>query len=169
MQLHKGVLSEETLRKLFMLSRDRKQPARTNFFNYQPEITGFSNAVFAFDMDEDLKNIIADELVAKQIFSSRPKIWECFKHVFSRYSYIPWHDDSRYCFTGTVYLNPQWDRDMGGMFVHEDGNELKAILPQYNTGIFFVPPLQHTTTITAINAPMRESLQIFVTEFENEH
>lgn len=166
MKIYKSIFSEEVLRRIYLVSRDKKQPARTNFFDYQSSIIGFSNAVFSFDCDDELKEKIADELLAKEILPKRPKVWACFVHLFSRNSFIPWHDDSKYKMSGTVYLNTQWDKDMGGGFLYEEGDEIKAVFPEFNKGGFFVPPMMHTTTITAINAPMRESLQIFITEFE---
>ena len=159
------VFTQDTLGKLHAFSRDGRQPTATNFFSYQPHIVGFSNAVFCFYLDEDIKDAVLTELVSKGFLPYKPKKSHTYIHLFSRNSFIPWHDDSRYIYTVTVYLNESWDINLGGLFVYQDGDELKCIQPTYNTAVYFVPPIGHTTTVTAINAPLRESLQIFVEEF----
>jgi len=161
-----NVFSKEVLDKLCLVTRQGKQPTTTNFFNYDGRITGFSNAVFGFDLSEELIEEVIDELLAKNILPKKPKKLNIYVHMFSRNSFIPWHDDGIYKFTGTVYLNPEWHIDLGGLFVYEEDGSLKCLTPVQNNGVFFVPPLGHTTTCTALNAPFRESLQLFVEEFE---
>lgn len=165
MQITENVFTQETLTKLHNFSRNGKQPTKTNFFNYDANIVGFSNAIFGFDLDDALKNIVFDELVSKGALPSMPKKSHAYIHLFSRGSFIPWHDDSRYIYTVTSYLNKTWEVNLGGLFVYQSEEGLKCMLPKYNSAVYFVPPMGHTTTITAINAPLRESLQIFVEEF----
>jgi hypothetical protein len=160
-----NVFTQDTLRKLHDFSRDGKQPSKTNFFNYKPGVVGMSNAIFGFDLDEDLKNEVFTELIVKGVLPSMPTVSQAYVHLFTRNSFIPWHDDAKYKYTATVYLNESWNVDLGGLFLYEDEGNLKCVMPKYNNALFFVPPIGHTTTITAINAPMRESLQIFVEEF----
>ena len=83
----------------------------------------------------------------------------------SRASFIPWHDDGTYIYTGTIYLNEFWDENWGGYFAYADDGEIKCIAPFYNKGCFFATPLAHSALITAGNAPLRESVQIFVNKF----
>lgn len=165
MNIQQNILSEQLIVKLKAFTRDGKQPTQTNFFGYDKGVTGFSNAVFGFTLSEDLKSEVCQELVAKGIFEKEPKDWKVFIHLMSRASFIPWHDDNTYAYTGTIYLNEVWDKNWGGYFAYEDGNETKCIAPFYNQGCFFAPPIMHTALLTAGNAPLRESLQIFVKEF----
>jgi hypothetical protein len=160
-----NLLSPEILEKLYIFTRLGNQPTRTNFFNYDYSVIGTSNAIFCFDLTEDLKQEVLNELTKKGVFSATPKKVVTYLHLFSRGSFIPWHNDYNYKYTGTIYLNKEWNKNLGGLFIYEDGEELKCIEPKFNSGIFFEPPMGHTTSLTAINAPLRESLQIFVEEF----
>jgi len=162
----KNVFSNELLEKLYMHTRiDGKQPTRTNFFGWSSAVTGTSNAIFAFAVEAELKKTVAEELVTKGIFKQIPKLWTANIYLMSRNSFIPWHDDARHKFTCTAYLNKEWHSDLGGYFIYQDGEDKKALIPEYNMVVSFAPPIGHTCTITALNAPLRESLQIFVEEF----
>ena len=166
MNIYNYVLSNKLLENLHNFTRDGKQPSRTNFFNYAESLVSTSNVIFAFDIPDDLKNLVLEELIAKKIFLKHPKKWSCYINLFSRGSFIPWHNDEKYALTGTIYLNQNWHKDFGGLFLYEDNLEIKALIPEYNKGCFFVPPVNHTTTLTSINSPLRETLQIFVENFE---
>jgi hypothetical protein len=165
MQITENVFTQETLDKLHNFSRGGKQPTKTNFFSYLPEIVGVSNAIFGFDLDDEFKKTVFKELVNKNILPSTPKKSQAYIQLFSRNSFVPWHGDDKYLFTVTVYLNKEWDINFGGLFIYEENKELKCLLPKYNTAVNFIPPMGHTTSATNINATLRESLQIFVEEF----
>jgi len=162
----KNVFSNELLEKLYAHTRvEGKQPTKTNFFGWDQKIIGTSNAIFAFRLETELKKAIAEELITKSIFKQVPKLWSANIHLMSRNSFIPWHGDDGHKFTCTVYLNKEWHSDFGGYFMYQDGEDKKALAPEYNMAVSFIPPVEHTCTITALNAPLRESLQIFVEEF----
>jgi Rps23 Pro-64 3,4-dihydroxylase Tpa1-like proline 4-hydroxylase len=162
----KNVFSNGLLEKLYAHTRtEDRQPTRTNFFGWDGGVTGTSNAIFLFRLEQELKKAIAEELIAKNIFKQVPKIWGANIYLMSRNSFIPWHDDAKHKFTCTVYLNKEWHSDLGGYFIYQDGEDKKALVPEYNMAVSFAPPVGHTCTITALNASFRESLQIFVQEF----
>ena len=165
MQIIENVFTEDVLTKLYDFTRSGRQPTNTNFFNYNANVVGMSNAVFCFELEEELKAIVFSQLINKKVLPSIPTKSQAYMHLFSRNSFIPWHNDSKYIFTVTVYLNNSWDINFGGLFVFQEGTELKCLFPKYNTAVNYVPPVGHTTTTTNINAPFRESLQIFVAEF----
>ena len=165
MQIIENVFTEDVLTKLYDFTRSGRQPTNTNFFNYNANVVGMSNAVFCFELEEELKAIVFSQLINKKVLPSIPTKSQAYMHLFSRNSFIPWHDDSNYIFTITVYLNKEWHIDFGGLFIYKENNELKCLFPKYNTAVSFVPPIGHTTTTTNINASFRESLQIFVKEF----
>jgi hypothetical protein len=160
-----NTLSEPTLEKLKAFTRDGKQPSGTNFFSWDGNVTGVSNAIFKFNLTDELKELVAKELIEKNIVQFTPKRWDVAIQLNSRMAYIPWHDDLNWAFTATVYLNNEWDPEWGGYFVYKDDNEIKAIVPSYNKSVSFKPPFWHSVLLTGINAPLRESLQIFVREF----
>ena len=165
MKIEKNVLSTSLIASLKAFTRDGKQPTQTNFFGYDKGVTGFSNAIFGFLLSDELKAEVAQELVAKGLFEKEPKDWKIFIHLFSRASFIPWHDDNTHAQSGTIYLNEVWEKDWGGYFAYADGDEIKCLIPSYNTGCFFTPPIMHSALLTAGNAPLRESVQFFVKEF----
>ena len=160
-----NTFSVPTLEKLKAFTRDGRQPSITNFFGWKINVTGMSNAIFKFDLTEDLKELVAKELIAKNILPSAPKEWNVAVQLCSRMACIPWHDDSKWVFSATVYLNNEWDPEWGGYFTYEDGNEIKSIIPSHNKSVSFKTPLRHSVLLTSINSPLREALQIFVKEF----
>ena len=150
---------------LLAYTRTGRQPTRTNFFAYQHSVIGTSNAVFCFDLEADMKQRVANALVKKGVLDRTPKDWQAYVHLFSRGSFIPWHDDSKYLKSITVYLNKTWNDDLGGLFLYEHDGEQRFIRPIFNTAVTIKPPVKHSTTLTAIHAPFRESLQIFVSQY----
>ena len=160
-----NIFSNDLLKKLINFTRDGKQPTHTNFFNWTENVIGISNAIFTFDLTEELKKEVTEELIKKNVIKKEPKDWSVNIQLFSRCSFIPWHNDQKYIFSGAIYLNNNWNNDLGGYFMYEENNEIKAIVPKFNMGAFFKPPMQHQVSLTSLNAPMRESLQIFVKEF----
>lgn len=161
-----NVFADDTIQRLYKTSRDGRAPSGVNFFNFIPELVGISNAVFRFDLDNDLRSVVAKELIEKEMLASEPKKWQAYIHLFTRESFLPWHDDKGYVHTVTVYLNPMWEYNWGGAFMYMPGpDDIRAMYPKFNTGVCFDPPMLHCPSITAGNAPMRESLQIFVEEY----
>jgi len=160
----KNTLSGELVKKLKDFTRDGKPPSGVNFFNWGAQIVQSSNAIFKFVLDEDLKKELSVELIHKGIFNKEPKSWAASIHLMSRHSNIPWHNDSPHKSTCTIYLNEVWNSDWGGYFIYQDDEELKATYPEYNKAVWFECPLNHTVTLTALNAPLRETVQIFVDE-----
>jgi hypothetical protein len=166
----KDILSPDLLAALHRLSRDGRQPSGVNFFSYGNEnVVGVSNAIFQFMTEDVLREQIASELIAKGVWERTPKKWVAYVNLFSRSSFIPWHDDGDYVYTVTIYLNERWDYDWGGALLYSleepPFENVSCVYPERNKGVAYAPPLHHSTTLTAINAPMRESLQIFVSEF----
>ena len=169
LKITKEVLSQNFLWKLHKFTQNNKQPSFVNYFYYPENVVGSSNAIFQFDLDENLKNELAKELIEKNLILFKPKTWKTHINIFSRGSFIPWHDDGSYKKTITIYLNEQWDLNWGGAFLYSkmdfSKNNINCIYPEYNTAISFAPPLLHTTTLTTNNSLMRKSLQIFINEF----
>ena len=169
LKIVENTLSKDLLEKLYAFTRTGRQPSSTNFFGYEAGVTGVSNAIFGFYLEEDMLDQLSSELIEKKIMSHTPKKWMAHVNLFSRGSFIPWHGDLGYAFSMTVYLNQTWDEDWGGAFIYRKeqsvDSEISCIYPKYNLGVYFYPPMAHTTSLTAINAPLRESLQIFVREF----
>jgi hypothetical protein len=166
LKIYESVFNAELLEKLFAFSRVGNHPSRVNFFNWNPSIVQSSNAIFFFDLSDELKEEVIAQLINKDVIQSKPKKFAANIALYSRQSFIPWHDDRNHLFSITVYLNKEWNVDWGGYFAYEDTDlSLKVIPPFYNNCIAFNAPLNHSVFLTNLNAPFRESLQIFIDEF----
>ena len=83
-------------------------------------------------------------------------------YYWTRFSYIPWHNDGMHDAALTVYLNDQWDRDYGGFFLYEEEDEIKAIIPKRNFGILQKGGTKHCTTPVNFDGKMRITIQTFL-------
>ena len=81
--------------------------------------------------------------------------------LFPRLSYIPFHNDNSHVFASTIYLNEYWHEDYGGLFLYKEKNEMKAIVPKFNLALTNPSNISHGTSLTTIDAPYRETIQIF--------
>jgi len=88
-------------------------------------------------------------------------------YYWTRFSYIPWHEDENYGGTLTVYLNEEWLPDWGGYFMYEDSKqEIRAILPKRNFGLLQQGGIRHSTTPVNYDGGMRMSIQVFLDKAE---
>lgn len=84
-------------------------------------------------------------------------------YYWTRFSYIPWHEDENYGGALTVYLNEEWHPDWGGYFMYEDNKqEIRAILPKRNFGLLQQGGIRHSTTPVNSDGGMRISIQVFL-------
>lgn len=160
------VLSSELISSVRAFS-DAQETIRTNHRNWVADVVGLSGPIYLIDLPEELTLHTSAQLskaFTEFDFSGlRPKV----THTFGgRFSFIPWHTDAGYQLSFTIYLNEVWDRDWGGYFVYEQDGDLNAVVPKFNTAVGFECPVQHCTTMPSINAPLRESIQVF---FEKTH
>lgn len=128
-------------------------------------LIGFSGPMYMVELPDNLK-----EQALKHIARHVPD-FDFSEHsadityvTGGRYSFTPWHNDSIYALSITVYLNESWERDWGGCFMYEeeDGLSIKAIYPEFNKAIVLTPPIPHATAMPNIQAPLRLSLQYHI-------
>ena len=142
---------------------------RTNLTSWPSNVVGSSGTILIFDIEND------SELFSKLKTALLPIVGQEFegkKWIFtfalgSYLSFIPWHGDDKHLKSMTIYLNETWDANWGGYFLYESEDGIRAEAPTFNKGILFTPPLQHSTTIPSLNAPLRMSLQLFVNNFDD--
>ena len=88
-------------------------------------------------------------------------------------SYIPWHDDVHASFTATVYCNRYWDRNWGGLFLYEEGDNILAEIPEWNKIVIQTDKDTHSTTPVTKPyyrpAVIRTTIQIFENEEYEKH
>jgi len=114
---------------------------------------------------EVINNQILKELAGKGIVKDDDYFVFC--HVWEKLSFIPWHNDqikkkSREAIT--IYLNPQWKEDWGGLFLYKENDtpHIKGFIPTFNTAIRNSGSLLHSVSIISPDAEEpRVSIQIF--------
>lgn len=87
----------------------------------------------------------------------------CLTYVWTPNSYIPIHRDGKYRKTVTVYCNPTWTYEQGGVlqWLSADTGKWETIIPSCGTLILNDQDESHATTPVKQNG-FRISLQIFV-------
>jgi len=99
------------------------------------------------------------DLLRQKISSIDPMVrgydFAAFYQVWDAGSATGLHDDSRYMFTATFYLNKIWSPDDGGLYVYLDGDQYKAYVPEYNSCAFTNQSTleKHLVTPITNNAP----------------
>lgn len=86
-------------------------------------------------------------------------------YYWTRFSYIPWHQDYLDKNGFTLYLNDHWERNYGGYFLYEDPNnetEIKTIIPKKNLAVIQKGGVWHTTTPVNYNGRIRFTIQAFL-------
>ena len=79
--------------------------------------------------------------------------------------YIPWHNDQKYDFSATIYLNPEWEYDDGGQFVYTEGDDYYGVnhsyTPQFNTAVLLKGGHYHCVAPVNSNDKTRVTIQFF--------
>jgi hypothetical protein len=160
-QLINNVLSQILIDKIFSYAQTQTKVV-TNHTLWPSDVVDVSGPIYLINLPSELREEIRCELHPYlESAEIKNSLVDINYTLGGRYSYIPWHDDFIHGFSVTIYLNEVWSNDWGGCFLYEDGDDIKAIYPKYNTAILFKPPLMHCTVMPTINAPLRKSLQIF--------
>lgn len=88
-------------------------------------------------------------------------------YLWTPLSGINWHYDEKFSFGATLYLNEEWDKNWGGLFLWQDDDYetsqvYKAIVPTYNTLVLNDENQFHSVTTLSTTAPAyRSTLQIW--------
>lgn len=88
-------------------------------------------------------------------------------YYWTRFSYIPWHQDYMDKIGFTLYLNDDWGKNHGGYFLYKDPNneqEIKAIMPEKNLAVIQKKGVWHTTTPVNFDGHIRYTIQAFLKE-----
>jgi hypothetical protein len=83
-------------------------------------------------------------------------------YYWTRFSYIPWHNDGLHDFALTIHLNEKWDENYGGWFLYEENGGVSAILPKRNMGVFQKGGIRHCTTPVHYDGNLRRTIQVFL-------
>lgn len=107
-------------------------------------------------------------------------------YFWTRYSYIPWHNDQDYDGAMTIYLNEKWHPDNGGYFLYTEDKKnvhtvykqkedmkpkqveyefidnIHAIIPRKNLAILQTDKIHHCTTPVNFFGDLRVTVQAFL-------
>lgn len=121
--------------------------------------------VYILPLDNDLSPYINPRLSRISAFDNYT-ISASFLHVWQPGSGINWHHDSigdNHRIGLTVYLNPGWNVNWGGLFLWEKDMQTGWVCPQYNYAVWLHSPLWHSVSIISKAATTpRLSLQLFL-------
>jgi hypothetical protein len=139
---------------------------KTNY-SWPDMIVNVSHPVMVRELDADNKNRVLDYLMAKGVIQD--KDFYVMNYMWTKLSYIPWHDDHHVKRAMTLYLNPEWQDDWGGMYLYANpgatyknvGN-FQGFIPKFNTVVRNDNQTLHHVTPTSLDAPVpRCTLQFF--------
>ena len=104
------------------------------------------------------------EELQRELFGKLPesKLFTPNFHVWLRGSGINTHADTNHKYGATLFLNPEWEYDWGGLFCWENNNNIETIIPKINTLVLNDKYEKHFVTQVSANCPqMRITIQIW--------
>jgi len=95
--------------------------------------------------------------------------FSCMFHSMEDQAGINWHDDGRYKYGITYYINRRWNSKFGGEFLFKSKN-VNGFIPLVGNSLVIVkPPLLHKVVNVTKPLVSRKTIQIFVYENENKN
>lgn len=135
---------------------------KTNLF-WEKSIVQSSSLVSVLELKNNFNNLYNEikNFYIKKFPETKNKEYGIHLYLWHKLSYIPFHNDGQYSMASTVYLNNSWNRDHGGFFMYEEDNKYEAVIPEFNKAVIN-RKIVHGTTLTTSDAPIRETLQVFI-------
>ena len=153
-----NVLDEQLIQEIQDYIKNTEEH-RSNYKSWSTSMIKVSSPILLFNLNEDLYNKVKTN---PKLNIQHEKDMSIHYAVYPRLSYIPWHTDSHVKKAITIYLNKTWDIDYGGLLCYNSNDEFKCIVPEYNKAVELKGNTPHSVLTVNMNAPMRETLQIFV-------
>ena len=162
MKIFKNVLDQETMN---AIKKDIADLSRKNVWGSSQMIWGkgilekvTGDCSFCFideSIVEQIKSCLAEKLPPTEKMLFQYYIWK-------QNSGIAIHTDRGYKYGATIYLNNNWDINAGGIFLWKEGDELKALCPEYNTMVLSDKQESHlVTTVSPLISEFRYTIQIW--------
>lgn len=141
---------------------DSRIPERVNHSSWEEGLVRDSKLVFINELDTTDKSLINKLLKEKIPEINDADDFYISYNRYSKYSYLPFHADSKALIAVTIYLtDDNRSFDDGGFFVYEKTeNDFRLIVPRFNTAVCIKPPLRHSVT-PYIGDGLRSSIQCF--------
>ena len=129
-----------------------------------------TNHMWDYEVRRDSATVLVHDVSNKELIS---KVSNIVKEKFDREindimfyywmpcSHIPWHNDEGNVGGITIYLNEHWDNNHGGIFLFDDGAQIRGIYPNKNRAVEQYGNVYHTVCPTSMNSNIRRTIQIF--------
>lgn len=124
---------------------------------------GHRGSCYIYSISQTVTGKLSDYIKDNLDVADYTKISASF-HIWDHNSGINWHNDTKYVWGATVYLNKTWNEDWGGIFRWRDGEDENEIAPIHN--LMVINDVSQMHMVTPINnraEQYRTSLQIFAT------
>jgi hypothetical protein len=134
----------------------------TTNLRWDPKVVKASAPVLVRPYNDLLKDKILNQLLKKEII--KHKEYDVMNYVWTRLSYIPWHNDGHVRSAITIYLNENWHKDWGGifLFMEKESEQIKGYIPKFNSAVRNESGIMHSTTIISSDAEApRITIQLF--------
>jgi hypothetical protein len=170
--IYSNFLSEESIKELdekienILYKSDPDMPNfTTSLTSWDTQLQKSSTPIIRYVLNKNDDRLF--QLLKKEIENKIPYyIGDMVIHFAPKLSYIPWHGDAHAKAALSIYLNKKWDVNWGGYFLYKIDDGIRAIKPEFNLGILQeggTNGLPHCVTTTNIDADLRISLQLFLT------
>jgi Rps23 Pro-64 3,4-dihydroxylase Tpa1-like proline 4-hydroxylase len=160
-------LQEDTLNKIHdFIKKNLQEPVWRNNLAWNTEIRKSSYPVWILPLNNNLNLEIKNNFIKHNFDVNNLKITAQF-YCWTPLSYIPFHNDDQKKLSATIYLNKIWKKDWGGLFIYEEKDNLQAIAPSFNKCIINNSFVEHSVTLTTIDSPYRETIQIFFSDVQS--
>lgn len=169
-------LSESTVEGLFAYIENQKKHFvwASNFLLWEPILNKGNGVVLTHKLSNEWTASLYRELHERGKLTYIPSDAIAMYYAWFGGSHIAWHSDYLDKHSMTIYLTKDWHPDHGGYFCwknwdesmpkhiyREPPAEANMRLPVYNGFVHITEAEWHTTTLTALSAPPRLSLQLF--------
>ena len=153
------------IKKKFEDSKGKPAFEINEFGRWDPNLfVGNFGPVYMLPLDE-YNNYFYDKFTQVHPDFANSIVITTFLQIWTNGSGINWHTDLDDRMAATIYLNQNWDRNWGGLFLFkgaESDNTAGWINPTYNRCVWFKSPLWHSVSLISRAAPEpRISIQIF--------
>lgn len=155
-------LSEEDYKKVLDKSIeiffDRTSTFRVNYSYWDKKLIENSGPILTQEIEKgsEVYNIMKNSV--KDLSEGEMEI--CNFYYFMEGSSIGWHNDGQWKNAATYYLNPEWRKESGGIYLYElEEGEYSGFLPKANMLALQTPGTKHH--VTKIYGDVRATVQMF--------
>jgi Rps23 Pro-64 3,4-dihydroxylase Tpa1-like proline 4-hydroxylase len=118
-----------------------------------------SNTILVHDIvNQQIQEDLRNELKKAYDYN----INELMLYFYSPGCHIPWHNDSHCLGAVTIYLNDNWNRDHGGLYLYDSVDGIRGVVPEKNMLVFQPGGIRHSVSVLSPAAPFRVTIQAFM-------